>query len=107
MAKLHGLETLFFGTAVVYANEGVEEFVLDINQSVERLASMLLILLILHQNSFPITKGYSEGGTGSALLHGGATGQTATETVTPSAFSCIGCKSFACRFVTLVVHFQP
>jgi len=107
MAKLCGSETLFFGTAVVYASAGVEEFVLDINQSVERLASMLLILLILHQNSFPITKGYIEAGTGSALLHGGATGQTATEAVTPSAFSCIGCKFFACRFVTLVVHFHP
>jgi hypothetical protein len=35
LLKVHGLETLFFGTAVVYAPAEVDEFAPDIDQSVE------------------------------------------------------------------------
>ena len=48
MTKLYGLETLFFGTAVVYAPAEVEQFAPDINPSVELTGHILLILLPLY-----------------------------------------------------------
>jgi len=43
MTKLPGLETLFYGTAVVYAPESLRGF----NWSIEGVVSILLILLTL------------------------------------------------------------
>jgi len=51
IAKVHGLETLFFGTAVVYAHAEVDQFAADINHPDEPGVPILLILLTLDKAS--------------------------------------------------------
>lgn len=106
MAKLHGLETLFFGTAVVCAPAGSNSSLPAFNQSVEGVLSILLILVTLLYICFSSTNDYIEAGTGADPLHRRAADQAAPEVRTTSAFFCIGCKPRACRFVRLVVHFS-
>ena len=47
MTKLYGLETLFYGTSVVYAYAEVEQFGFDIHQLLPQILDMLLISLRL------------------------------------------------------------
>lgn len=51
ITKVHALETLFFGTAVVYAHAEVGQFAADINQPDELGVHILLILLTLDKQS--------------------------------------------------------
>jgi hypothetical protein len=96
ITKVHGLETLFPGTAVVYAPAEVDQFAADINQPDELEVHILLILLTLDKKSCGITNGYFEAGTGAEPLHCRANGQSAPEAATTSAFSYTGCKFLAC-----------
>jgi len=47
MTKLHGRETLFHGTAVVYARAGTNRSHAGFNRFVEEMSSILLILFRL------------------------------------------------------------
>jgi len=53
MTKLYGWETLFYGTSVVYAPLGPISSLQELNRSVEGIASMLLILLMLPYCIYP------------------------------------------------------
>jgi hypothetical protein len=51
MTKVHGLETLFFGTAVVYAREEVNQFPPYIDQSAGQTFYILLNINMLDRTS--------------------------------------------------------
>jgi hypothetical protein len=51
MTKLYSLETLFLGTAVVYAPAQVDQFAPHSDRSVEHILAILLILLMLVHHS--------------------------------------------------------
>ena len=77
--KLNGLETLFYGTAVVVLSCEGQERTPDTHQSVKHILVILLILLVLHRTF--ISSNNRRFGTfiRADPLHCHATDQTATE----------------------------
>ncbi len=53
MTKLYGWETLFYGTTVVYASVGPISSLQGLNRSVEEIAPILLIFLMLFYSLYP------------------------------------------------------
>ena len=106
MTKVHGLETLFFGTAVVYTQEEVDQFSPHSDRSAGQTFYILLKIIMLDRTSYPTNEDCIETDPRADLVHCRATGKTETKAAAASERSCIGCKRLACRVVELVVHSQ-
>jgi hypothetical protein len=84
--KLNGLETLFYGTAVVVLWCEDQERAPDIHQSVKQILAILLILVVLDMTFIRSNKRRFETSIRADPLHCRATDQTATETRRPLHF---------------------
>ena len=83
MTKPNGLETLFYGTAVVVLLCKGHELAHDINQSVQLICAIVLTALMLDYKFGGLNNSFFETSIRADPLHCRATDRTATETRRP------------------------